>query len=196
MGLAIEIDNTCFVEELAKFRRTISLKIEKRRYNEWLELGIENINTGIVESILLLKPRDGKVNCMLFSTACRSGSVDMINLLLDDDEADIDDGTLMTNFLCCAIKAGDIAVIGAVLDAGANINVELVGRVGVDHPVLPMELAVKQQSKAVLELLMSRRAIMPPHTCWPDNKNQHTMIQEVAIANGPTNVPVYRRSRK
>lgn len=188
---AIRAGNTRFVDELVKFRQTIFRRVEKRTYNGWLEIGIEHGNTDVVESILRLNPSGSLVNNRLFTIACRTGNVDMVNLLLDDEELEINDGTLFTNFLCCAIKVSDIPVVAAVLDAGADVNGAFPRYQRSTKTVSPMEVALNRNSKELLELLMSRGATMPPRARWPKTKMLYTMIREVAIANGATDIPAY-----
>ncbi|OAG23387.1 hypothetical protein CC77DRAFT_1006747 [Alternaria alternata] len=153
--IAVNTGNSRFVEELVEFCPRLRHYVPKETYNEWLDSAIASLNTDIVKSVLLLCSSRDKVNPYILANACRTGSTDIVNTLLNEGNA---------HPLCCAIQYGDIPIIGAVLDAGADINGKAY-RPELEYPGLtcsPLEIAFERGDKAVIQFLLSRGATIPP----------------------------------
>lgn len=103
----------------------------------------------------------------------------------------------MTHPLSCSLRHGSQAVVGAVLDAGANVNATFDGRRHSDQPAKTvMDMAFDHNEKSLLKCLIGRGATMPPQSSWSQKKKSYTMIREVALANGATNVPTWEKLSK
>jgi hypothetical protein len=187
------------VEDLVSFREIIKRKVSKSTYNSWVEAGIGSGSVDIIKSIFRLNPSGERVNSVQFSKACRASSVDtsIVTALLKEGGVDVNTGTENTHPLICAIKNGTTAVIGVVLDAGAEISLTLnqptpsttssPGTLG--RPLTStMQAAFHRRDKDVLDYLMDRGATMPPTELWPSHEKTGEMIREVAIKHGITRV--------
>ncbi|KAI4630796.1 hypothetical protein J4E80_001734 [Alternaria sp. BMP 0032] len=81
-------------------------------------------NAEIVRQIVLHSPYGPKVTADVFLYACKAHSLDIVKVLLSEGQVDVNKGSAQTLPLHVAIKTSDddTAIIGAVLDAGADIN--------------------------------------------------------------------------
>lgn len=194
--IAVNTGNSRFVEELVEFCPRLRHYVPKETYNEWLDAAIASLNTDIVKSVLLLCSSRDKVNPYILANACRTGSTDIVNTLLNEGNVGVNKSLLVSfkaHPLCCAIQYGDIPIIGAVLDAGADINGKAY-RPKLESPGLtcsPLEIAFERGDKAVIQFLLSRGATIPPRADWPRVRRLYDVVREVAIANGWENVPTY-----
>ncbi|KAI4950629.1 hypothetical protein J4E91_004514 [Alternaria rosae] len=81
-------------------------------------------NAEIVRQMVLNAPYGPKVSADVFLYACKTHSLDIVKVLLSEGQVDVNKGSAQTLPLHVAIKTSDddTAIIGAVLDAGADIN--------------------------------------------------------------------------
>ncbi|CAI9636903.1 unnamed protein product [Alternaria burnsii] len=194
--IAVNTGKSRFVKELVEFCPRLPHYVTKETYNKWLDAAIASLNADIVKSVLLLCSSRDKVNPYLFTNACRTGSTDIVNTLLNEGNVDVNK-SLIVSFkdhpLCCAIQYGDIPIIGAVLDAGADINGK-VHRAKLEspgHTCSPLEMAFERRDKAVIQFLLSKGAEIPPRAVWPRARRLYDVVRGAAIAKGWENVPTY-----
>jgi hypothetical protein len=170
--IAVNTGNSRFVKELVEFCPRLPRYVSKETFNKWLEAAIASLNTDIVKSVLLLCSSRDKVNPYILANACRTGSTGIVNTLLNEGNVGVNISLLVSfkaHPLCCAIQYGDIPIIGAVLDAGADINGKAyrpkLGSLG--STCSPLEIAFERGDKAVIQFLLRRGATIPPQADWP-----------------------------
>jgi hypothetical protein len=171
---------------LLEYVQAHNLNGVKDLYHESLKYDIKfsvKPNLKLVRSILEHCPGGQTVIPDIFLHACKSGNIELVKLLLG--HMDLDKGTVLTLPLHQAIKSGDAAIIGAVLDAGADINntnyVKNTKKSAHNGPKSPLEFAITQKFKAV-EALLRRGAIVPPPEKWRDaGKTVYTALRSARI---------------
>jgi hypothetical protein len=89
-----------------------------------------------------------------------------------------------------ALQHGNTAVVGAILEAGADINATLTScSNGYEVEESPFQATYQRRCtaanfKTMVEFLVSRGATTPPRYLWPSKEDMYNLVREVAFANG------------
>lgn len=115
---------TRHLEDLVAFREATKATITKSKYDFWVSKAIPRTSSDVLGLVFRLSPSDSKITTEQFSLACQKGSAEVVDLILEEGEFDVNHGSKDTLPLLLAIKGKSFPVIDALLNAGADINIE------------------------------------------------------------------------
>jgi hypothetical protein len=144
----------------------------------------------LVRAILSECPK-GNIHADVFIPACKSKNVEVVKLLLG--HMNIDQGKFLTLPLNMAIRHGNSAVIEAVIDAGAKINILLKKErwTGTSEFLYPLEFAMSQTVEKVA-VLIRRGAVVPAWWMWKGSpKRLYEVLRDGRIEQTGEEVPVF-----
>jgi ankyrin repeat protein len=116
-----------------------------------------------------------------FKRACGTGSVKVMEAILegmDDLNAPLNEMHLPLAMAICHAKANATDIVGAVLDAGADINISLAADLYSLGPKLitPIEVAMRHRRLDIIKFLILSGATLPSEDRWPDHKKMREVL--------------------
>lgn len=103
--------------------RQAHVKPHKTYCDKWLKTANGLGDVGLIRLILQVRPRGGaKISSKPIKSACNSGNYELAKLFID--HMNLNNGTTKNAPLYVAIRTCDLDLIAAVLDAGANIDLQ------------------------------------------------------------------------
>jgi hypothetical protein len=154
---------------------------ESRVYRNWLSLALKPIekkqptDKDLVQNVLQIRPPNApRVFVNRFREVCDAGDFELAKILLAHME--LDRGLIRNLPLNSAIRTKNLDLIGAVLDAGADINIRAHKR----DKVKEQKESEKRSSlevamgfgPEVVDYLIQRGAVIPPLSAWVKGDRQ------------------------
>ncbi|KAF1958204.1 hypothetical protein CC80DRAFT_490822 [Byssothecium circinans] len=171
---------------------------ERKDFNKWLTAAIRTQSVDFVKTVLSVNINSrAKVSQGMFVTACNQGVPEIITALFGKNQIDPNKKFLECTPLILATRTGNLDVMKAVLDAGADIN----GSIS-EWPCNALEQAVHirkapsmEKREAAAKLLLSRGADVSATRSWPATKGLFNIFREAHLSRGAENVPTFEDYR-
>ncbi|KAF2854018.1 hypothetical protein T440DRAFT_486657 [Plenodomus tracheiphilus IPT5] len=184
ISLSIFSRNLDQTKRLIQLRNSIRRKANATQTRQWIITAMDTNDVTFVQTFANMFPvmtRRAFKHIMALIRACKSGSADMINLLIREGDLDLAKGRYRTLPLAIAVRHGNTEVIGAIIDAGADVNQRLECKQQPRTLVTVAELAViRQTDLEIIDYLISRGADLPHMAFWPGTK-EYELFREMLL---------------
>ncbi|CAO2653268.1 Nn.00g026790.m01.CDS01 [Neocucurbitaria sp. VM-36] len=174
---AIRRENADVLQTLVNFFNENFTGSRKRQYNDWLIESIPIQDVRILRCLLGLRIQGRtRVERKVLESAAIHGSPQHMEVLITSGGLDVNKKYKNTSPLIAAVRGGNIDVVRAVLDAGADVNMTIRGELSAMSVAISIELWIYSRL-AIGKVLLSRGATLPEASTWPSAQGVDSLVR-------------------
>ncbi|KAI4629356.1 uncharacterized protein J4E87_003620 [Alternaria ethzedia] len=185
MQPAIVDDNVDMVKLLLGYLRRYLTLPDKTYYRQWIDRAILSRSNNVLRTLLQAAPdtKPFHINTTIFERGVKTGDSAIVTTLINYGSIQLDSSSAQMSALAASIRAGVVAVIRAVVEAGADINLVITThRLKHCDAITPLEYAIYLNHFDAVYYLIKCGASVPATYTWHLSKKMQAVLQNAAVS--------------
>ncbi|KAI4936969.1 uncharacterized protein J4E92_001694 [Alternaria infectoria] len=185
MQPAIADDNVDMVKLLLGYIRRYLTLPDKTYYRQWIDRAILSRSNSVLRTLLQAAPdtKPFQINTTIFERGVKTGDSAIVTTLINYGSIQLDSSSAQMSALAASIRAGGVAVIRAVVEAGADINLVITThRLKHCDAITPLEYAIYLNHFDAVCYLIKCGASVPATYTWHLSKKMQAVLQNAAVS--------------
>ncbi|KAI4628886.1 hypothetical protein J4E81_004254 [Alternaria sp. BMP 2799] len=189
MQPAIADDNVDMVKLLLGYIRRYLTLPDKTYYRQWIDRAILSRSNNVLRTLLQAAPdtKPFKINTTIFERGVKTGDSAIVTTLINYGSIQLDSSSAQMSALAASIRAGGVAVIRAVVEAGADIDLVITThRLKHCDAITPLEYAIYLNNFDAVCYLIKCGASVPATYTWHLSKKMQVIIRNAQASQEKT----------